>query len=579
MVARTGYAEKDVADYDIRNIKTDISLHYKIRPNTILSYTYRFAELNNVYQRANRFTLSDYVLQQHALEIRSGLFQARAFVTSEDTGNSYNLRSAAENLDRRFKPDADWYEDFTSAFNQASNQGLSTQMALATARNVADAGRFQPGTTEFRQALRSLTGINDWDRGAALRVKDLLVHAEAQIDLLKTFGGNETTHALQFLAGADYQSYIIKPDGNYFINPTAADRFSTFTYGKTGGFVQGGSTIFEGRLKLSATMRVDKNDYFEATFNPRISAVLSPSARQSIRASFQSGSRFPSIFEAFSNVNSGGVRRVGGLRIMSDGVFENGYFRSSVDRFQTAVTNAFNGGSSIEEAIQDNRSLLVKNTYSYLRPEQIKSLEVGYKAILFDATLKFDADFYFNRYKNFIAQIELNVPQTENPNLIPAYLNDRSLQDRYRIYTNSQSVVYNYGASAGLTFQILPGYSASANVAYAKLSRTDSGDGFEDGFNTPEWSGNVSFTVENICKTLSFTTTYKRQSSFYWRSFLANGSVEAYGTLDAQANYELLKSKINVKIGATNIFNAYYNSYLGAPAVGGFYYSTIVYEL
>jgi hypothetical protein len=34
--------------------------------NTRLTYTYRFADLDNIYQRANRFRLSGYVLQQHA---------------------------------------------------------------------------------------------------------------------------------------------------------------------------------------------------------------------------------------------------------------------------------------------------------------------------------------------------------------------------------------------------------------------------------------------------------------------------------------------------------------------------------
>jgi iron complex outermembrane receptor protein len=581
VVARTGYAEKDVADYGIQNIKADVGLYYKLSPKTTISYTYRFADLDNVYQRANRFTLKDYILQQHAIEVKNDIFQVRAFATSEDTGKSYNLRSAAENLDRQFKSDNDWYADYSSAFNTATAQGSSVQQALAAARAQADLGRLQPGTPEFKQALNELADINNWDEGAALRVKDWLVHSEAQVNLSKAIGGDfETSTGLQLLAGADYQSYIIKPDGNYFMNPTATDPFSTLTYGKTGSFIQAGKTLFEGLLKLSATLRVDKNDYFDVKYNPRVAAVFTPAPGQSIRASFQSGSRFPSIFEAFSNVNSGGVRRVGGLRVMSDGVFENGYLRSSIDRFQAAVTNDFNNGATLDDAIQNNQNLLQKNTqYTYLKPEQINSFEAGYKGLFFNRSFKVDADFYFNRYNNFIAQIEMNVPQTTDPAQIPYYMNDRSLQDRYRIYTNSQSVVYNYGASLGLSYLITDKYSVNGNVSYAKLSRTDNGDGFEDGFNTPEWIGNISFTGDNVWKTLGFNVTYKRQSSFYWRSFLVNGDVKAYGTLDAQVNYTFLQSKLGIKVGATNLTNAYYNSFLGGPAVGGLYYTTLTYQL
>lgn len=581
VVARTGYAEKDVADYDIQNIKSDIGIYYKLSPKTTISYTYRFADLNNVYQRANRFTLKNYRLQQHALELKNDIFQIRAFATGEDTGKSYNLRSAAENLDRRFKSDNDWYNDFSNAFTNATVQpGVSTQQALTLARTTADLGRLQPGTPEFQQALNELADINNWDEGAALRVKDWLVHGEAQVNISKAISADfENNTGLQLLAGADYQSYIIKPDGNYFVNPTAANEFSTLTYGKTGAFIQAGKNLFEELLKLSATIRVDKNDYFDVKYNPRFSAVFTPAQGQSIRLSFQSGSRFPSIFEAFSNVNSGGVRRVGGMRVMSDGVFEKGYLRSSIDRFQTAVTNDFNNGTTIDDAIQNNQALLQKNTYTYLKPEKINSFEAGYKGLFLNRALKMDADFYFNRYDNFIAQIEMNVPRTTVTDSIPFYLNDRTRQDRYRIYTNSQSVVYNYGASLGLSYAITQQYAVSGNLSYAKLSRTDNGDGFEDGFNTPEWITNISFAGENVWRTLSFNVTYKRQSSFYWRSFLVNGDVKAYGSLDAQVSYNLADSKLGIKIGATNLTNTYYNSFLGGPSVGGLYYTTLTYQL
>lgn len=580
VVARTGYREQDVTDYDIRNVKADLGLYFKISPKTTLSYTYRYADINNVYQRANRFALKDYILQQHALELKNDIVQARVFVTTENTGKSYNLRSAAENLDRSFKSDNNWYADYTTAFNNAmAVPGTSPAQALNQARATADLGRLQPGTTAFNNTLDALADINNWDQGAALRVKDKLVHGEAQVDISKVLGGTfKESTGLDLFAGADYQAYIIDPDGNYFINPDEGKTFDTFSYGKTGGFLQAGKNLFRGLLKVSATLRVDKNDYFDVKYNPRVAAVITPGKDHSVRMSFQSGSRFPSIFEAFSNVNSGGVRRVGGLRVMSDGVFENAYLRSSIDRFQAAVTADFNNGIPLATAIEQQQGLLVKNYYTYLKPEHINSFEVGYKGIFLKRSLKIDADFYFNKYDNFIAQVEMNVPNTTDPAQIPAYLNDRSQQSRYRLYTNSQSVVYNLGASLGLSYLIGERYTVSGNASYAKLSRTDNNDGFEDGFNTPEWMGTISFAGENVIKSLGFTITYRRQSSFYWRSFLVNGDVKAYGTLDAQVSYDLYRSKLGIKVGATNLTNNYYNSFLGGPAIGGLYYTTLTYR-
>jgi len=580
-VARTGYSEKDVTDYDIQNVKADVGLHYKISPKTTLIYTYRFAELNNVYQRANRFALKDYVLQQHALELRNDFFGFKTFITSENTGKSYNLRSAAENLDRRFKSDDNWYADFTTAFNNAAGTtGTNTLNALTQARLTADQGRLQPGSGSFKSALNELADINNWDQGAALRVKDHLVHGEAQAHLSKIFGKDfQTKTGLDLLAGLDYQSYIIHPDGNYFINPAARQTFETFSYAKAGGFLQAGKQLMNGLLRLGATVRIDKNDYFEAKINPRLSAVIVPKPDQSIRMSFQSGSRFPSIFEGFSNVNSGGVRRIGGLKVMSDGVFEQAYLRSSIDRFQAAVTNDFNSGTDLNTAIENQKGLLVKNYYTYLKPEHITSFEAGYKGLFLRKRLRLDADVYFNKYNNFIAQVEMNVPHTTITDSIAYYLNSRSTQNRYRVYTNSRSVVYNTGASLALNYLLNDRYAVGGNVSYARLSRTDNNDGFEDGFNTPEWIGNLSFSGVRVIQNLSFNLTYKYQSGFYWRSFLANGAVQAYGTFDGQVSYELFKDKLGIKLGATNLTNRYYSSFLGAPAVGGFYYCTLTYGL
>ncbi|WP_133553902.1 TonB-dependent receptor plug domain-containing protein [Pedobacter duraquae] len=581
VVARTGYSERELTDYNIQNIKADIGLYYKLSPKTILSYTYRIADINNVYQRANRFALKDYVLQQHAFEIKSDIFQARAFITSENTGKSYNLRSAAENQDRRFKSDNQWFTDYTNAYNTAiAMPGSTTVQALRQARSAADQGRLQPGTAAFNQALTELADINNWDIGSALRVKDDLVHAEAQLDVSRVIGSEFSKNTeLDILTGIDYQTYIIQPDGNYFINPAAGKTFDTFTYGKSGLFLQVGKSLFSSLLRISATLRVDKNDYFQAKYNPRLAAVLTPGDNQSIRVSYQSGSRFPSIFEAFSNVNSGGVKRVGGLKIMSDGVFENAYLRSSVDQFQAAVTSDFNSGMSTAAAIERRKGLLVKNYYTYLKPEHINSLELGYKGLFFNRTLKIDADVYYNKYNNFIAQVEMNVPNTANPDSIPYALNDRSKQNRYRMYTNSRSVVYNVGGSLGMSYLFLRKYTLGGNLSYAKLSKRENNDGFEDGFNTPEWTTNLSFGGDDVIKSLGFLVTYKHQSSYYWQSFLVNGQVKAVGNFDAQANYDIMQNKLNVKIGATNLLNSYYNSYLGAPAVGGMYYTTLTYHL
>ncbi|WP_210521498.1 TonB-dependent receptor [Hymenobacter terricola] len=599
-VARTGYSERDLVDYNLKTLKVDAALHYRFRPGTELAYTYRVAGFDNVYQRSNRFQLKDYRLQQHALTLTTPVVQARAYLTQENTGQSYNLRSMGENIDRSFKPDAQWNTDYTSAWNTAVAAGQSVATAHATARTAADAGRLQPGTDAFDQRLSTLQGINNWDVGAALRVRADLLHGEAQVNLaaaLRRNGGHLPTN-LDLLAGADHRTYIVVPDGNYFINPNPGKDPLTdnLTYSKTGGFLQAGGRFFDEKLRLTATVRVDKNDYFDVKFNPRFTAVFSPTQRQNFRVSYQSGYRFPSLFEGFSNVNSGQVKRIGGLRVMSDGVFENSYLRTSIDAFNTAVTANINANTSAATAAQkrqlaiaQNQNLLVKNPYTYIKPEYIRSFEVGYKAAFGPGgRLVADVDFYSNSYRDFIAQVEAYVPQTSagvalntgtDLNPIATALNARSGQARYRLWTNSQSQVYNYGGSVGLRYEVGRGYLIGANTTYTRLDRTENGDGLEDGFNTPRWAYNLSLGNENVYKNFGFGLNYRHQSGYFSQTFLVVGDVPAYSTLDAQLSYAVPAAQVRFKLGASNVLNNYYVSYLGGPSVGGLYYLAVTYSV
>jgi outer membrane receptor protein involved in Fe transport len=581
VVSRTGYQEMDVVDYNLQNVKADAGIYYKVASDAMLIYTYHFSQLDNVYQRANRFRLQNYILQQQAIQYQSRSIQAKLYMNSENTGKSYNLRSMAETLDRSYKPDNAWYADFTSGFNQSVTGGATVAHALKVARTAADAGRYQPGTPAFDQQLRKLQDINNWDIGAALRVKASLLHAEVQVSLTESYLQSlKTKYDIDILIGADHRTYIIVPDGNYFVNPVVGEEGKNIRYGKTGGYISVGKGLFQSKLKLSAIVRADKNDYFSTTLNPRLSAVYSPVNDHNFRVSFQSGYRFPSIFEAYSNVNSGGVKRVGGLPVMSSGIFENAWLATSITTFQNAVLADINQkGLSQTAAIEKNKGLLKKSPYTYMKPEHARTWEAGYKGLFFSKTLYANADVYLSRFSNFIAQANMNVPNSKDAATIPADLYDKAKQSPYRMYTNSQSVIYNYGFSAGLNYHWQKNLVITANTTFAKLKNAEKQDGLEDGFNTPKWIYNVSVSKKNLIKNTDATIAYKWQSGYYSQTFLVTGQVPSYGSLDAQVTYHLPAVKSIIKLGASNLLNHYYNSFLGGPSVGGMYYITVGYGI
>lgn len=578
VVGRTGYREKELADYSLSNFKGDLGFYFRPTKGHEAILTYKGALINTLYQRSNRFRLENYQLHQFGLSYHAPKFEFKTYLTQENTGRSYNLRSLAENLDRSFKSDNQWFTDYTNSFNSALANGSTIPSAHAIARSDSDAGRFVPGTEDFERKKDELTKINNWDEGAALRVKSNLFHVEGLMHWDKIFPGVFQSIGLKMQSGFDHRSYIIIPDGNYFINPT--DSSKNLLFGKTGFFTQINKELFQKKIRLSAMIRMDKADYFTWKFNPRFTAVYAPSRFVSIRGSYQNGYRFPSIFEGFSNVNSGGVKRVGGLRVMSDGIFENSYTKASIDEFQMQVNNDVNTlGLNQAQAIEKNQGILKKNPYTYLKPEFIRSIELGIRGLILNEKIMLDADFYYNSYSDFIAQVEANVPRTTIADSIPTYLYTKTGQDRYRLWTNSNSKIYNYGSSLGIRYKYSEKYSFQGNVSFSKLDRKEEEDGLEDGYNTPQWILNGTISGEKIWKELGVSITAKYQNKFEYVSFLVSGEVKAFWSIDAQLNYFFRKPNLTVKLGATNLLNKSYVTLLGGPSIGGLYYLSLVYEM
>ncbi|MCC6720569.1 MAG: TonB-dependent receptor [Bacteroidia bacterium] len=580
VVARTGYRESDIANYNIENYKGDFGLFFKPKKGQSLSFTYKGALINTIYQRSNRFCLKDYKLHQFAFDFNSNVIQLKNYITIENTGKSYNLRSLAENIDRAFKSDNEWFSDYSKTYNKAISEGIKIDDAHKQARKYADSGRFEPKSEQYDNKFNELVNINNWDIGAALRVKSFMLHSEGLLNWNKIYQSFFDKLKIQILSGYDYRDYIIVPDGNYFINPETSSSKKNINYMKLGGFTQINKELFKNKIKLGLTLRADKSDYFNLKFNPRFTMVYSPIEKLILRIAYQSGYRFPSIFEGFSNVNSGGVKRVGGLKIMSNGIFENSYTKKSIDDFQTKVNSDINNlGYSQTMAIEKNKDIIKKNPYTYLQPEFVKSTEIGIRTINFKRKIYIDADIYYNIYENFIAQVEANIPSTEIIDSIPYYLYSKSKQNRFRLWTNSKSKIYNLGASIGMKLKLNNIISILTNATYSKLYKTEDKDGLEDGFNTPEWIINNSLIFENIKKKLGFGFTHRYQTKYEYVSFLVNGYVPQFHTFDAQFNYNFSKTGIVAKIGATNLFNKSYYSILGGPSIGVMYFVSISYNM
>jgi hypothetical protein len=342
-------------------------------------------------------------------------------------------------------------------------------------------------------------------------------------------------------------------------------------------------------------LRADYNPEFTAKLTPRLAAVYTVKEKHNFRFTFQQGYRFPALFEALSYVNNGRVKRVGILPIINEGLGyrDNSYTQTSVAAFNAAVKLAGNSDS----AALANRNLLKAASLPNGRPEGINSFEVGYKSALFNNKVFIDFDAYANIYDGFLGQVQVFVPIAETigsdasvlamidrnrdaqpakdaTSTSPATTASKG-QDRYRVYTNAKNKYTTYGSSLGVSYNFYKTYTISGNLNYNKIKGIKSADLFITGFNTPDWTSNISFGNRAISRNVGFNIVWKWQNSFLWESPLVTGNIAAINNLDAQVTYRIPKVRASIKLGGTNVLNNTHLEYAGGPTIGALYYVAI----
>jgi iron complex outermembrane receptor protein len=598
-VRRTGYWEKDLVHPDVNNTKADIGLFYKFDDQSQVNYVYRVGTMDGIFQRGNKVQLDNVLLQSHAIEYKNRNLQVRAYTNSENTGNSYNLKPTADNLDLSFKNNTVWKNDYQTKLTSALASGVDLVTAHQLARAAADAGRPAPGSEVFNAQLRDIINTNNWDHpsivagtpspvgGSAFWQKSRTHHGEFQYDLSTLLDT-----AVNVLIGADARTYEVIPDGNNFVDfsraiadRTTPDENGNYGknqyYSKFGGFLQVSKELFKKKLKIVGSIRYDRNPEFEGKINPRAAIVYSPNKRNSVRVSYQDGYRFPALFEALSFVNNGNVRRVGGLEKVNEGLgyLENSYTQASADNFNNAIKGLT--GSAKTAAILANKSLLVTANLPKLRPEHIKAFDFGYKSILFDNKLILDIDAYYNIMDGFLGQVEVVVPKNlvnSDSSAFDIATNTNSTRTRYRVYTNAINEYFAYGSAARISYNFYGGYTLSGNVNYNDLKIKGDNDVFITGFNTPKWSLNAQLGNREIFKNFGFNIVWKWQDAYTWESPLATGRIPAFNTIDAQLSYKVPAIKTSIKVGATNLLNYRYVQYAAGPTIGGLYYVSLTFD-
>jgi len=585
-VHRTGYEERDLVDYNTRNLKANLGLYYKIKEDLVLSTGFNFGSGTTVYQGDNRFSLKNILFGQAKIELKKpNDFFIRAYMTTEDAGDSYDayftaLRlqesqgemrewsnaygnywttvinprvKAIEGYPSTFPPDIPEIQAFLSSIRDSLVLYHEETRAFADNPNffTLNKGFIRPGTAEFDSAFAAITSAYPSDRtnpGTRLYDKSDLyhVHGEKQID----FDFSKITF------GANGRLYTPDTRGTIFID-TSGRQISNWEFGIYGGIEQ---RLLEDKMKINATVRFDKNQNFNPVVSPAASIVYTPNQNNLMRFTFSSAVRNPTLADQYLNYNVGRATLRGNI-----GGFTDVY---SVENF-------------IDFLVSRDPEVLAPFDEGAIQPEKVRTGEIGYRGSIFDRVW-LDAGAYFSSYRDFIGY-KIVVDNLEFNPVTNLVTNSQVL----RIASNAENTVTTQGVSIGLNYYFPKYLVLAGNYSWNKLNKKGTDDPIIPAYNTPEHKYNLSFSGRDIPvrigakvhRNLGFSINYKWIEGFLFEgSPQFTGLIPTYDLLDAQVNWKFRKAHTTLKVGASNVLNKKQFQTYGGPRVGRLAYVSLVYD-
>lgn len=303
-VSRTGYLERDMLDYDTKSFKTNVALHYRLNEKVEAIAQVNYGYGTTAYTGTGRYSLRNFNLTQAKLELKGDNFTLRAYTTQERSGQSYFSGLTAVSMLNDFKPHATWFGQYVGAFVQA-RKAVGEEQANLAARGLADQGMPQPGTAAYDALLDKYREKAIVDGGGAFLDKTNLYHVEG------VYNFKNQVKFIDLLAGANYRMYQLRSEGTLFADQKDG-RNGTININEFGAFVQAAKSLLDDHLKITGSIRYDKNQNFEGQFTPRISAVGS-FGDHNVRVSYQSGFRIPTTQNQYIDLKTPAGTLIGGL--------------------------------------------------------------------------------------------------------------------------------------------------------------------------------------------------------------------------------------------------------------------------
>jgi iron complex outermembrane receptor protein len=407
----------------------------------------------------------------------------------------------------------------------------------------------------------------------ATRLGNTVIEKSQRLDADMQYNYKFKEAGLFLVGGLSYQKE--KP---YSYGVSLVDSFQRITITQYGAVLQLEKSL-PWDLRLIGAARLDVHSNFGTFFSPRI-AMVKAISEGSFRITFGRAYSMPSILNQYAGIN----------RFL----FGNG-----------EGIHYIPNGSNVKD-------VLSYRTTTPLKPEQVNTLEIGYKGRL-SKKLYVDVNFYSGVSENFIsAPITVfgrvlkvgEVAVTHNPLFAGSVVRDTLRNASFLTYFNYGDI-RTYGLDLGLNYSFNRYFSVGIKYSWFGSDITDenikndaNGDNYvspeERSLNAPVNRGAILLNCQDLLKGKLFasaTIRYLQQYDFYSGNQIGTengkgqrgvllrpgqlpllknfdwGPLGGFTSVDVSAGYQF-NEMISGNIGVTNLFNSRQIEFVGSPSIG-----------
>jgi len=349
--------------------------------------------------------------------------------------------------------------------------------------------------------------------------------------------------SVEFITGFQHRQILPSSSETFLADAVGRDISSTIS----GGFLQADYRPINA-LRVNVAARVDKHSAFDDFLvSPKASVIYTVVENHNVRATYNRAFKSPTTINR--HLYAGPAR---------------------------GNTNGF----TIRSAPETNADVV--RTIDPLDPEEVNSLELGYKGV-FDGRFFVDVLGYNSWYSNFIS------PGTIVAGPLPS-LNPSSSQPTFAFQDGELvagsgflSTYFNFGEATvrgvdlGLEYAFPEKLSVSGNLSYLEITDADRGDATQPiPLNVPNLKVKGAVTVQNVGIEDAFLNvegrwkeSYKFRAGF-WDSelFYEDGKVPSRFSLNLTTGYTFSDTGLQLKASATNVLNTTVPDKLGSPETG-----------